>query len=144
MSSATGEAKLMERVGFVGIRTEKFSDMVRLLRDVMGAQVTREEDTVVGFRMADGTTVEIYSTEDDFHSFFTTGPVVGFEVDDFDEVRRRMLETGIQFIGDPQHDSGVSWQHFRNPDGTVCEIIGPGAPLALAAPENEDADQPGD
>jgi hypothetical protein len=63
---------------------------------------------------------------DEFHAFFTTGPVVAFRVDDFDETRRTMLAAGIVFIGDVQHSKGISWQHFRCPDGTVLEISGPG------------------
>ena len=46
---------------------------------------------------------------------------------DFDERRRAMLAAGIVFIGDVQHANGISWQHFRCPDGTVLEISGPGA-----------------
>lgn len=51
---------------------------------------------------------------------------VGLRVGDFDAVRARMLSAGVEFIGAAQHASGTSWQHFRCPDGTVLEIIGPG------------------
>jgi hypothetical protein len=37
-----------------------------------------------------------------------------------------MLAAQVEFIGAIQHADGVSWQHFRCPDGTVAEIIGPG------------------
>jgi hypothetical protein len=74
--------------------------------------------------------LEIYGPADDFHSFFTTGPVVGFsdcDCDcDCDATRAVMLAAGVAFIGTVQHVNGVSWQHFRCPDGTVSEIIGPG------------------
>jgi hypothetical protein len=78
------------------------------------------------FRLGDGTVLEIYGPADDFHSFFTTGPVVGFSVGDFDATRATMLAARVEFIGVIQHADGVSWQHFRCPDGTVSEIIGPG------------------
>ena len=42
-----------------------------------------------------------------------------------------MLAAGVAFIGDVQHADGMSWQHFRCPDGTIAEITGPGA----ASPE---------
>jgi len=42
---------------------------------------------MAGFRFGDGTVLEIYGPADDFHSFFTTGPVVGFRVGDFDATR---------------------------------------------------------
>ena len=133
------------RVGFVGMRTERFTETVHLLRDVMGVPVEREGPDAVGFRMADGALLEVYGTEDEFHAFFTTGPVVGFEVDDFDRARADMRAAGVRFLGAPQHDAGVSWQHFRGPDGTVCEIIGPGAvPVPGPAGDAGDADGAGD
>ncbi len=73
-----------------------------------------------------GPSQEIYGPVDAFHSFFTTGPVVGLRVGDFDAVRALMLGAGVEFIGAVQHANGMSWQHFRCPDGTVLEIIGPG------------------
>ena len=36
-----------------------------------------------------------------------------------------MVAAGIAFIGDPQRDGGVAWNHYRGPDGNVYEIIGP-------------------
>jgi len=56
---------------------------------------------------------------------------VGLRVGDFDAVRALMLSAGVEFIGAPQHASGMSWQHFRCPDGTVLEVIGPGRDPAV-------------
>jgi hypothetical protein len=112
-------------VDFVGLRSEQFSEMVRLFRDVIGVPLAREASSLAGFRLGDGTVLEIYGPTDEFHSFFTTGPVVGLRVGDFDAVRARMLAAGVEFIGAAQHASGMSWQHFRCPDGMVLEIIGP-------------------
>src|SRR5262245_3235869 len=83
-------------------------------------------DDLVGFSLADGTLLELYGPANEFHAFFTTGPVVAFRVDNFDVTRRAMLAAGVNFIGDVQHADGVSWQHFHCPDGTVLEIIGSG------------------
>jgi catechol 2,3-dioxygenase-like lactoylglutathione lyase family enzyme len=116
----------VQSIGFVGMRTERLDETVRLFRDVIGASITRQSGGMVGFTLADGTVFEIYGPSDAFHAFFTTGPVVGFRVDDFDDTRRAMVAAGVTFIGSPQHAAGVSWQHFVCPDGTVAEIIGPG------------------
>ena len=113
-------------VGFVGLRSDQFSEMVRLFRDVIGVPLTRETSVMAGFRLGDSTELEIYGPADEFHSFFTSGPVVGLRVSDFDAARARMLSAGVEFIGAAQHTSGTSWQQFRCPDGTVLEIIGPG------------------
>jgi catechol 2,3-dioxygenase-like lactoylglutathione lyase family enzyme len=113
-------------VAFVGMRSDRLDEMAALFRDVMGVPVVRQEQGLIGFRLGDGTTLELYGPGDAFHSFFTTGPVVGFRVEDFDATRKAMTEAGVELIGAVQHADGTSWQHFRCPDGTVAEIIGPG------------------
>ena len=113
---------------FVGLRSGQFNEMVRLFRDIIGVPVAEETIGMARFRLGDSTVLEIYGPADEFHSFFTTGPVVGFRVADFDRVRARMLAGGVKFIGAIQHSGGMSWQHFCCPDGTVLEIIGPGTP----------------
>ena len=114
------------KVGFVGIRSDRLDETVALFRDVLGVSVDRQTDDLVAFKLADGTVLELYGPANGFHSFFTTGPVVAFRVDNFDVARRAMLAAGVKFIGDVQHADGVSWQHFYCPDGTVLEIIGTG------------------
>ena len=110
----------------MGMRSDRFAETVRLFRDIIGVPVTRQTTDMTGFRFGDGTVLEIYGPADDFHSFFTTGPVVGFRVGDFDATCAAMLAAKVEFIGAIQHADGVSWQHFCCPDGTVSEIIGPG------------------
>jgi catechol 2,3-dioxygenase-like lactoylglutathione lyase family enzyme len=118
----------VQGIGFVGLRTGDFEATVRLFRDVIGLFPARETTDLAGFRLADGTLLEIYGPADAFHAFFRTGPVVGFRVQSFDATRARLLADGITFIGESQHADGISWQHFRLPDGTIAEIIGPGQP----------------
>ena len=114
------------KVDFVGIRSDRLDETVALFRDVLGMSVNRRTDDLVGFRLADGTVLELYSPANEFHGFFTTGPVVAFRVDNFDVTRQAMLAAGVKFIGHVQHADGVSWQHFYCPDGTVLEISGEG------------------
>jgi hypothetical protein len=45
-----------------------------------------------------------------------------------------MLTAKVEFIGAIQHANGLSWQHFRCPDSTVSEIIGPGRPRPVPEP----------
>ena len=113
------------KVDFVGIRTNRLDETVALFRDVLGVQVARATDHAVRFRLADGTILELYGPEDEFHAFFTTGPVVAFRVEDFAIARQTMVNAGIEFIGEIQAADGVSWQHFHSPDGAILELIGP-------------------
>ncbi len=114
------------KVDFVGLRSDRLDETAALFRDVLGLSVSRQTDDLIGFRLADGTILELYSPANEFHAFFTTGPVIGFRVENFDAARQAMLAAGVKFIGDVQHADGVSWQHFYSPDGKVLEIIGPG------------------
>jgi catechol 2,3-dioxygenase-like lactoylglutathione lyase family enzyme len=114
------------KVDLVGIRSDRLDETVALFRDVLGVSVNRQTDQLVAFKLADGTVLELYGPAIEFHSFFTTGPVVAFRIDNFDVARRALLAAGVKFIGDVQHADGVSWQHFYCPDGTVLEISGTG------------------
>jgi catechol 2,3-dioxygenase-like lactoylglutathione lyase family enzyme len=109
-------------LAWLGLRTTQFEEMVTFLRDVMGMQPVRDEPEIAGFQMTDGTQVELYRPEEEFHAFFTTGPVVAFWVDDVDAARTTMEAAGIEFIGPIQRAGKTSWNHFRAPDGTVFEV----------------------
>lgn len=108
---------------WLGVRTTQFEEMVRFFRDVMGMQSIRDEPEIAGFQLTDGTQVELYRSEEAFHAFFTTGPVVALLVDDVYAARVTMEAAGIEFIGPIQHAGKTSWNHFRAPDGTVFEIL---------------------
>jgi hypothetical protein len=90
----------------------------------MGLEQARAGRDVAGFRFPDGTEMEVWRPENGFHSFFGTGPVVGFRVDDVKAARSRMEAEGVEFIGPVQRSEGVAWSHFKGPDGNVYEIIG--------------------
>jgi catechol 2,3-dioxygenase-like lactoylglutathione lyase family enzyme len=108
---------------WLGLRTTQFEEMVKFFHEVMGMQTIRDEPEIAGFELTNGTQVELYRPEEEFHAFFTTGPVVAFWVDDVTAARASMEVAGIEFIGPIQHAGKTSWNHFRAPDGTVFEIL---------------------
>jgi catechol 2,3-dioxygenase-like lactoylglutathione lyase family enzyme len=110
---------------FLGVRTGAFDATVALYRDVLGLAPTHEATGAAWFRAADGASIHVYDAADADHDFFGSGPVVGLEVEDFAAARTAMTAAGIAFIGEPQRDAGVAWNHFRGPDGNVYEITGP-------------------
>ena len=116
----------VKRLAWLGIRTAEFEETVTMFRDTMGLEVIRQEEHVVGFKFPDGGQMEVWSPEDDFHSFFTSGPVVGFEVDDINQASTRMEATGIEFLGPIQRSGSAAWNHFRGPDGNIYELISRG------------------
>ena len=65
----------------------------------MSLQLIREEPELAGFQLNQDTQQELNRLEEEFHTFFTTGPVVAFQVDDVDSARTTIEATGIEFIG---------------------------------------------
>jgi catechol 2,3-dioxygenase-like lactoylglutathione lyase family enzyme len=117
----------VRKVDFVGMRTDRLSETVALFRDALGVEIVRQTDDSARFKLADDTILELYSQGEEFHAFFTTGPVVAFRVEDFAVARQAMVDSGVTFIGEIQTADGFSWQHFYSPDGTILELSGPKA-----------------
>ena len=114
----------VEKVGFVGFRTEDLPALREVFEDALELAPTDASDDQVGYTLADGTRLEAYDHENAFHAFFTTGPVVGFRVPDFDRTWQRLKRLGLEQVTEIQADAGRKWVHFRLPDGTVAELIG--------------------
>ena len=80
---------------WLGLRTAQFEEMVKFFRDVMGIQLIRDEPEIAGFQLINDTQVELYRSEEEFHAFFTTGPVVAFQVEPGQFLRGRFdVEAG--------------------------------------------------
>jgi catechol 2,3-dioxygenase-like lactoylglutathione lyase family enzyme len=119
------EAKMaVEKVGFVGFRCHDLPALREILEDGLGLVPTDTSADQVGYLLSDGSRLEAYDETNAFHSFFTTGPVVGFSVPDFERSWGRLRRLGIEPLTDPQSEKGRRWVHFRLPDGTVAELIG--------------------
>jgi catechol 2,3-dioxygenase-like lactoylglutathione lyase family enzyme len=116
---------MVRSIRFLGVRTAAFEATVALYRDALGLATVHEGPGAAWFRAADGGSIHVYADSDEDHAFFDRGPVVGLEVDDFEAARAALTDAGATFIGEPQRDGGVAWNHYRGPDGNVYEIIGP-------------------
>ncbi len=116
---------MVRSIRFLGVRTAAFDATVALYRDALGLAVVHEAPGAAWFKAADGASIHVYAEDDTDHAFFDRGPVAGLEVDDFDGARAALIAAGAEFLGEPQRDGGVAWNHYRAPDGNVYEIIGP-------------------
>ncbi|MDE0591554.1 hypothetical protein OU789_16565 [Halocynthiibacter sp. C4] len=114
----------VEKVGFVGFRAANLDALRAVFEDGLELKPTDATKDQVGYLMSDGTRLEAYSNENDFHSFFTTGPVVGFSVPDFKRSWERLTRLGVEQLTEIQSEDGRYWVHFRLPDGTVAELVG--------------------
>ena len=106
-------------LGWLGTRTHHADALARFYADVLGLRLVDHEPDFWKFELPDGRDVEVFGPGDADHTYFTTGPVVGFAVDDLagavDELRRH----NVELLG----DGGPTWQHFRGPDGNVYELV---------------------
>ena len=112
-------------IGFIGFRTDRFEEMVALFRDRIGLAVIREAPGATWFRLGSDAQLHVYADTDADHAFFTTGPVVGLHVDDVDATRAELEADGLEMLTAVERTDTGAWCHFRAPDGTVLEIIGP-------------------
>ena len=111
-------------ITFIGIKTDQFTSMVDLFERVLGLAKTRSESGFVAFRTSTGQRVEVFDTSYGGKTHFTTGPVPGFEVSDFDQAVAWLDQSGLEIL-EPAYtsSSGTRWVHFRAYDGNVYEFV---------------------
>jgi catechol 2,3-dioxygenase-like lactoylglutathione lyase family enzyme len=115
----------VKNVRWVGIRTDRYDEMVAFLRDVLGLPTRFEEPTTVEFETSEGDQVQVMAPGDPYYEFFgahAQGPVPLFEVDDVHSARRELESAGVEIIGATERDSTWEWIHVRAPDGNLYEL----------------------
>ncbi len=110
-------------LGWVGTRTTRAESLARFYTDVLGLRLIVHEPEFWVFELPDGRHVEVFGGGETGHEHFTTGPVVGFAVDDLAAAVEELRSHNVDLLGDP----GPTWQHFRAPDGNVYELVAAGS-----------------
>ncbi len=111
-------------LGWLGTRTAEHAAMAAFFKETLGLVPEIEESGFAVFRLPNGDTIEVFAADDEYHQHFTTGPVVGFRVDDVAAAQAEMEAAGIKFFASPESAAdGYAWSHFRAPDGNVYEIM---------------------
>ena len=110
---------------WIGTRTKAFDETVVFFRDVVGLPLGSLRPSFVRLDLPDGGALEIFRPGGaDDHPYFTTGPVIGIQVDDFDLACAELRRTGVELLGEGGGEIGVyRWQHFRAPGGGVYGIV---------------------
>ncbi len=112
----------VRRLGWVGTRTEAPTETVNFFRQVLGLEMEeRDQDFWVG-RLPEGGVVEVFGPTSTHNRHFTTGPVVGFVVDDIDAGADELRAAGTEVFGPFRAEDGGAWVHFRAPDGRIYEL----------------------
>ncbi len=112
-------------LAWLGTKTRRFEETAGFFGKTMGLKKEHEEPDFAVFKLPNGDTVEVFGPGERGHDHFSTGPVVGFLVDDVSGARMELEDAGIAFIGPVHtHEDGGSWSHFLGPDGNAYELTG--------------------
>jgi predicted enzyme related to lactoylglutathione lyase len=112
----------VQGIAWVGTRTDRWSDMVQVFEDVLGLSRRDDRPGIAVFVLDNGDTVEVFTTDEPDHLHFTTGPVVGFAVEDIDAAQAELEAAGVDVLSPVQRGGGLAWLHFRGADGNVWEL----------------------
>lgn len=111
------------KLAWVGTRTDNAASTVDFFRDVLGLRLEQDEADLSMLQLADGSKVEVFGADSAINRHFTTGPVVGFLVDDVVDATAELRSAGVEIVLEPgTDDSGNAWMHFRAPDGNIYEL----------------------
>jgi predicted enzyme related to lactoylglutathione lyase len=110
------------RIGWAGTRTEEYDAMMEFLTGVLGLGVAHERRDFAALDLPSGDTFEVFGPSDADHRYFTTGPVVGFVVEDLPAAVAELERAGVELLGGQVDEHGEGWRHFRAPDGNVYEL----------------------
>jgi len=122
----------IERLGWLGTRTENVADTAKFFREVMGLESIHEDDNFAMLRLPSGDRdfVEVFGPGDeatDFEAkYYRTGPVAGFKVTDLAAARSALSGAGIELLDEITWATslpGYGWFHFRGPDGNVYGVV---------------------
>ncbi len=114
----------VKRISWLGTRAEQLDETTAFFRDVLGLESVREEPGFSMLRLPDAEHdyVEVFDADDPAAAFYTTGPVVGFLVDDVVAARAELEAAGVELLGEIGWSKSLGdygWFHFRAPDGNV-------------------------
>jgi predicted enzyme related to lactoylglutathione lyase len=109
-------------IGWAGTRTDGYGAMVEFLTGVLGLAVTHQRPDFAVLGLPSGDTFEVFGPSDQDHRYFTTGPVVGFVVEDLPAAVAELERAGVELLGGHMDERGGGWRHFRAPDGNVYEL----------------------
>lgn len=111
-------------VAWLGVRTDRYAEMTRFCRDVLGLTEVRKDGRFAIYDTSEGDGIELFGpgAPSGPGQFDTNKVVAGFLVDDLAAATRELLDAGVELLGGRNDAARSSWQHFRAPDGNVYEL----------------------
>ena len=108
-------------LSWMGVRVTDLT-AARSFMQRLGLKHEHTEGEMSVYTAKNGDTVELFGPGDADHRHFDTGPVVGFQVDHIEAARKELETGGVEFIGGVERGGGMTWAHFRGPEGFVFEL----------------------
>ena len=106
-------------IGWAGTRTAAAEELAKFYEDVLTLPLVHKEPGFWVFELPNGRHVEVFAEETRGKEHFSTGPVVGFAVENLAVAVDELRAAGVELVGKP----GPTWQHFSGPDGNVYELV---------------------
>jgi catechol 2,3-dioxygenase-like lactoylglutathione lyase family enzyme len=106
-------------IGWAGTRTTAAEELAAFYERVLALPLVHQEPGFWVFELPDGRHVEVFDEQTPGKEHFSTGPVVGFAVENLAEAVEELRGASVELLGEP----GPTWQHFRGPDGNVYELV---------------------
>jgi hypothetical protein len=85
--------------------------------------VLRQTLGAVWFALADRAELN-YDSNDGYHAFFSTAPLPGLFVTDFNSTVSALTADGVEWMTEPETAASRVWRHYRAPDGNIYEVMG--------------------
>lgn len=112
-------------VGWVGVKTGRYEEMVAFFTDVLGLPATGQEAETTVLRLPTGGALEIFGpgAPHPKDQFGANEVVIGLFVDNIEEASAELAAAGVELVGPLEYgEGGYAWQHFRSPDGKAFEL----------------------
>ncbi|WP_406053166.1 VOC family protein [Kribbella sp. NBC_00889] len=115
---------MIKKLAWVGTRTTEAEATVQFVQEVLGLHGENPMPDFWVLTMADGAKVEVFGPEHPHNRHFTTGPVVGFLVENVFAAAEELRAAGVEIVSGPTGSEcgGNAWVHFRAPDGNLYEF----------------------
>lgn len=122
----------VRRIGYLGTRTDAYTETTRFFREVLGLDTYDEESDFVMLSLpgAEHDFVEVIGPNAEGFEFhqatYTTGPVPAFVVGDVTAARAELEAAGVELLDEitwSRSMVGLGWFHFRGPDGNVYAMM---------------------
>ena len=111
------------RIAWLGVRTQDGQAMADFLEGTLGLACSHHEDDTWIFGLPDGAKAEVFGPRSPHNAHFTTGPGVGFLVDDVASAAEELRAAGVHIVDGPVYaEEDIAWVHFRAPDGNIYEL----------------------